>query len=900
MDEELNNPKKEFVETETDEEGELKPGEPGYVNYNYDKLNLGEYDKDKEEEEAKIRLNLKDPTKQKPEKEKILTHKWEIIQDKYKGTPEELDKIDKYIEERNKEKVNRVQEARDKSDKLLNKIAMPEKVKMPLYDYQTKDWDYLSNKEYIKDKYGNYKEPTELDYKKRGKKIKKEYELAELQDQEQANKLKYLNKIDNTDTMKFKESQEAYDKAMDKQVSLGGFTHNQMMMPEESKEEYEKHKKWDFTPKGLTAEKVREFHKNGPEVKKDNNDWKNKKVLVISGTRDKAWAMRNHPKIQADMQAIKPDLLIHGGATGVDWVAGIKANRLKIPTKVFKADWSKGASAGPLRNKEMMNEAERLKAAGADVKVYGYHKDFEESKGTKDAINKAKERSLHGIVRDDKLGDIRFSLKEDIEDLKKEIEDKKKKYEETKKERQEIKKKIKELNKTKGKIVLVKEMPKGVGAFYRPNLDSISLSQDDLVGTLKKKYKKMSTKAWNSNLVHEMVHKINKKYNPRISRLMDEVSAYALADKITLDAPRYKDNFKLDGDKNNWEIPKEGYEHMVRQLYTEIEKKKGNKLGDFRNMKYNDILPHYAKERNITTSYEALKDAKEIKHQLIHMGHYDLNKSPEENKKAKEREMKLNEINAQEYANKMFEQGRPVKKEERIKPQVVVPANKINKEPYKEMVVTTTNPKIEKGKEEYKEKVEKEKIKKVLQEVKKEEKEEKTKIKDLSIKELKEGLKEAEKNKTIITKDLRMYKDKKGNIKTELYNKELTKEEQSAKEQIDKVIREYRREMFNKRWDSISNPISELGYKRKEGADKPEYIDLSRLNLDAQENQAREQLKQDILQNSLREKIKKFKEYQKQKAINRKISKIKSKVKRRKINKGRKRRMNILKEMLYQ
>lgn len=52
-----------------------------------------------------------------------------------------------------------------------------------------------------------------------------------------------------------------------------------------------------------------------------------------------------------------PSLIIHGGATGADTLAGEVAQRLGIPTLVFRADWiMHGRQAGFIRNAEMLRE----------------------------------------------------------------------------------------------------------------------------------------------------------------------------------------------------------------------------------------------------------------------------------------------------------------------------------------------------------------------------------------------------------------------------------------------------------------------------------------------------------------------------------------------------------------
>lgn len=54
----------------------------------------------------------------------------------------------------------------------------------------------------------------------------------------------------------------------------------------------------------------------------------------------------------------KPELIISGGATGADTFAEKYAKKNDIPTKIFLPDWHTfGKSAGPMRNKEIVNLA---------------------------------------------------------------------------------------------------------------------------------------------------------------------------------------------------------------------------------------------------------------------------------------------------------------------------------------------------------------------------------------------------------------------------------------------------------------------------------------------------------------------------------------------------------------
>lgn len=75
--------------------------------------------------------------------------------------------------------------------------------------------------------------------------------------------------------------------------------------------------------------------------------------------------------------------IIHGGCAGADSYADSLSRLLHIPVKEYSADWAMhGKAAGPIRNQQMLdNETVNL--------VVAFHDDIENSKGTKDMINRA-------------------------------------------------------------------------------------------------------------------------------------------------------------------------------------------------------------------------------------------------------------------------------------------------------------------------------------------------------------------------------------------------------------------------------------------------------------------------------------------------------------------------------
>ena len=106
------------------------------------------------------------------------------------------------------------------------------------------------------------------------------------------------------------------------------------------------------------------------------------KVLVCG---DRRWASRLI--IMKYLEALKPSLVIEGEAKGADTMARIAAEELGIPVQKFPAEWGKyGKAAGPIRNKQMLDEKPDL--------VLAFHFDIEGSSGTANCLCQAEDRGI--------------------------------------------------------------------------------------------------------------------------------------------------------------------------------------------------------------------------------------------------------------------------------------------------------------------------------------------------------------------------------------------------------------------------------------------------------------------------------------------------------------------------
>jgi hypothetical protein len=82
------------------------------------------------------------------------------------------------------------------------------------------------------------------------------------------------------------------------------------------------------------------------------------RVLVCGGRAFDDWTLLSKTLSEAACDAgCKIALIIHGGASGADAMAGRWALANDVPCMVFPADWkTHGKAAGPIRNAEMLTK----------------------------------------------------------------------------------------------------------------------------------------------------------------------------------------------------------------------------------------------------------------------------------------------------------------------------------------------------------------------------------------------------------------------------------------------------------------------------------------------------------------------------------------------------------------
>lgn len=104
--------------------------------------------------------------------------------------------------------------------------------------------------------------------------------------------------------------------------------------------------------------------------------------ILICG--DRKW--ENQWSISIYLQKLPKNqdtIIIHGKAKGADSLAGLIASTLDMKVIEYPANWKRyGRAAGMIRNQQMLDE-------GKPKLVVYFHNDLDNSKGTKDMVNRA-------------------------------------------------------------------------------------------------------------------------------------------------------------------------------------------------------------------------------------------------------------------------------------------------------------------------------------------------------------------------------------------------------------------------------------------------------------------------------------------------------------------------------
>ena len=106
--------------------------------------------------------------------------------------------------------------------------------------------------------------------------------------------------------------------------------------------------------------------------------------VLVCGSRnwtDEYRVRRRLMQLPADTQ------IIHGGCRGADSIADSVAKEARLPVIEVPADWDRyGASAGPIRNRQMLDMGPKL--------VLAFHDDIKKSKGTIHTLTLAEQRGI--------------------------------------------------------------------------------------------------------------------------------------------------------------------------------------------------------------------------------------------------------------------------------------------------------------------------------------------------------------------------------------------------------------------------------------------------------------------------------------------------------------------------
>lgn len=117
------------------------------------------------------------------------------------------------------------------------------------------------------------------------------------------------------------------------------------------------------------------------------------KAVIVTGDRHAGFATWN--RIIRYALTGSADVVLDGGATGIDELARHQAEYLDLTTVTVPAKWDRdGKAAGPIRNKAMLTILTTLGNHAYDISVLAFHDNLAESKGTGHMVRIAKEAGV--------------------------------------------------------------------------------------------------------------------------------------------------------------------------------------------------------------------------------------------------------------------------------------------------------------------------------------------------------------------------------------------------------------------------------------------------------------------------------------------------------------------------
>jgi hypothetical protein len=112
-------------------------------------------------------------------------------------------------------------------------------------------------------------------------------------------------------------------------------------------------------------------------------------AILVTGARE--WTDVKTVKNVLRKYKDKDCVLIHGDCDGLDKIAGMVGKKLGFDVRSFPANWEKyGRAAGPIRNKEMINELLKYESRV----MFAFHDCIEQSRGTKNCVTQAKKLGI--------------------------------------------------------------------------------------------------------------------------------------------------------------------------------------------------------------------------------------------------------------------------------------------------------------------------------------------------------------------------------------------------------------------------------------------------------------------------------------------------------------------------